>query len=843
MEKTATEHVYPFLQGGGELGELARIHDWSKTSLGVPDQWPQSLRTTLGIMLHSAFPMFLFWGKELTCFYNDAFRPSLGIDGKHPALGKTGKEVWSDIWDSIGPLIKQVMTTGEPVWFDDQLVPFYRDGKVQEIYWTFSYSPAYGDNGQINGVFVTCSETTQKVKTIQQLADSKDLLEFAIEATELGTWDLNPLTNKFTANARLKSWFGLLPDDEIDLSVAIDVIANKDKNRVNDAIQHALQYASGGQYDIDYTLVHPITQTERIVRAKGKALFTEDKLAYRFNGTLQDITDRKKVEQSLAESEQSLRSVVESAPFPIGVYVGRQMQIQLANQSIKDVWGKGDDVIGKRYSDILPELANQNIYQQLDSVLTTGVPFHAKNQRVDIVVDGKLQPYYFNYSFTPLYDANGQVYGVMNTAAEITDLVLAKQQVEKAEVALRGAIELAELATWSMDVATGRFSYSTRFMEWLGFSESTKNMADAYNPLPDDVRQSVADALTAAIQPGSPGFYQNEHPIINRLTGQTRIISAQAQVFYDADGKPAILSGTAQDITEQRNIQLALEQQVQERTEELEATNEELATINEELAATNEELASTNEKLEEANQLFSRSNENLQRFAYVASHDLQEPLRKVQQFGDLLKSQYATQLGDGINYLERMQAAAGRMSALIKDLLSFSRISTRQDASSIVSLTGVLNTVLTDLDLRIQETGAIVEVDPLPKILGDRSQLEQLFQNLLSNALKFRRADTLPYVRVSSQIIATADLPLSVKPTRNVWSYHRIDVSDNGIGFDEKYVDRIFQVFQRLHGRNEFAGTGIGLAICEKVVTNHGGAITASSRLGQGAIFSVYLPM
>ncbi|RFZ81039.1 PAS domain S-box protein [Mucilaginibacter terrenus] len=145
--------------------------------------------------------------------------------------------------------------------------------------------------------------------------------------------------------------------------------------------------------------------------------------------------------RELAESEHQIRSLVESAPFPIGVYKGREMRIILANQSIMDVWGKGNDVVGKLYSEILPELSNQQIYSQLDDVYTTGVPFHARNQRVDIVVDGKLQPYYFNYSFTPLYDTAGNIYGVMNTAAEVTDLVLAKQRVEQSERQLEQSLE------------------------------------------------------------------------------------------------------------------------------------------------------------------------------------------------------------------------------------------------------------------------------------------------------------------------------------------------------------------------------------------------------------------
>ena len=273
------------------------------------------------------------------------------------------------------------------------------------------------------------------------------------------------------------------------------------------------------------------------------------------------------------------------------------------------------------------------------------------------------------------------------------------------------------------------------------------------------------------------------------------------------------------------------------------STNEELLTTNEELEVSNEDLAETNNELIESNELLMRSNNNLQQFAYIASHDLQEPLRKIQSFGELLQHQYADALGEGVDYLQRMQVAASRMSTLIRDLLAFSRISTRQDTSGSVSLTEVVNAALSDLEMIIQETGAVVVVDSLPTIVGDASQLGQLFQNLLSNALKFRQSNVVPVIQIHAYLSTASQLPAAIKATRQANAYHRIDVTDNGIGFEEQYLTRIFQIFQRLHGKSTYAGTGIGLAICEKVVTNHGGAITASSRPGQGATFSVYLPV
>jgi signal transduction histidine kinase len=237
-----------------------------------------------------------------------------------------------------------------------------------------------------------------------------------------------------------------------------------------------------------------------------------------------------------------------------------------------------------------------------------------------------------------------------------------------------------------------------------------------------------------------------------------------------------------------------------------------------------------------------RSNENLQQFAYVASHDLQEPLRKMQAFGDMLKTNYAQPLGDGADLVNRIQAAAGRMSSLIRDLLTYSRLSTPNETMQPVNLTDVLHRVLDDLDLAIAESGGVVTIGDLPTVSGDAFQLNQLFQNLLSNALKFKQQGIKPVIQISAKSIASGDLPADITPLRRAATYRAISVSDNGIGFDERYRERIFQVFQRLHGKQQYAGTGIGLAIVQKVADNHGGAVSAQGKPGQGATFTVYLP-
>lgn len=243
------------------------------------------------------------------------------------------------------------------------------------------------------------------------------------------------------------------------------------------------------------------------------------------------------------------------------------------------------------------------------------------------------------------------------------------------------------------------------------------------------------------------------------------------------------------------------------------------------------------ERMREHAQKLERSNRELQDFAYVASHDLQEPLRKIEAFGDRLATRFGENLpDDGRMFLERMQNAAGRMRRLINDLLDYSRVTTKAKPFTRVALDEVLTGVLSDLQIRIEETGAVIKSEPLPAVEADATQMRQLLQNVLANALKFRKADVKP------EIVITCSVDERARPGNNV-PHLRMEIRDNGIGFDNKYKEQIFTIFQRLHGRLEYEGTGVGLATVRKIVERHGGTIDADGQPGIGATFIIDLPM
>ena len=302
---------------------------------------------------------------------------------------------------------------------------------------------------------------------------------------------------------------------------------------------------------------------------------------------------------------------------------------------------------------------------------------------------------------------------------------------------------------------------------------------------------------------------------LRRFDGEFRWLISLGKPSYSSLGEFTGFIGSCTEVHAQKVLNEQLDERVKDRTQEL----------------------------VEVNALLKRSNEELQNFAFVASHDLQEPLRKILTFSDRLQKKHKAILNkEAMEYLDAMERSAQRMSVLIEDLLNFARITTNEKNFEQINLKEIINSMLQDFDLSISQKKASVTVGDMPTIDAISLQMKQLFHNLISNSLKFARADIPPNITIIARTPSEADVRKYVN--RSEFSgFTEIIFRDNGIGFEQKFADKIFAIFQRLHGRSEFEGTGIGLALCRGVVNNHGGAIYALSEKDHGTTFHIILPL
>ena len=1060
---------HDFLAKGGEMGALTRAKDWSKSSIGPVESWPQSLRTTLGILLNSKFPMFLFWGPDHICFYNDAYRPSLGNDGKHPAiLGQKGAEYWPEIWDFIKPLIDQVLTEGEATWHEDQLLPIYRNGKIEDVYWTFSYSPVNDDEGKINGVLVICDETTSKVNIRKKLENSNEryrnnilqtpnamcifrgkdyVVEIANELM-LEIWERkieevinrpifealpevagqgleDVLLNVYNTGERFTAYelpvkltrkgkivntfinvvYEALKESDGSISgivaiandVTIQVIARtaveESEKRFRNTVKQLplgiailkgadliiemanatyLQIIDKTEEDIlDKPVFATVPETKDTVYPLLSKVYEDgipyysDELEVTLNrygkqevcyfnlvfhplkeennivGVIivtHEVTKAVKARYLLTQSEKAFRNLVMDSPIAMAIFRGKDHIIEMANNTMmKTIWQKKKkETIGKPIIEVFPELLEQKYPELLDQVILNKKIVRENEAIAYVNVKGKLKKFYLDYQYTPLLEKEGEASGVMVTVNDVTSKVEARKKVENAEERARLAAEIAEIATWDVNLATQDLIYSENLATIFGHDKTVKItrpeirsqihpddqriLEEAYkvalrtsiykyearvikpdnsiswvkahgkiffdennNPvkmlgtimditdeknsqqtlikseekfrlLADSMPQHIwtSDALgnlnyfneSVYTYSGIPvdeiekkGWLQIVHPEdreanvntwmeaiktgndfllehrFRRYDGEYRWQLSRAIAQKDDQGKIQMWVGTSTDIQDQKDFTTKLEKEVQERTAQLELKNKDLINMNIEL----------------------------QSFAYISSHDLQEPLRKIQTFASRLSDLDEQNISaKAKTYLSRIEVSAKRMQTLIQDLLEYSRTNSAERIFVKTNLDDIAEEILSDFSDRIEEKNAHVNFHPLGEATIIPFQFRQLLHNLVGNALKFSKKNVTPVIEISAERIKGKSIQEDVNYPERI--YYHLKISDNGIGFEAEYKERIFEVFKRLNTETEFAGTGIGLAIVKKIVENHKGIITASGEKGQGATFDIYIP-
>lgn len=1043
-----------------EMGNLIRAKDWSKTPVGPIDSWPQSLRTTLSIILNSRFPMFLWWGPELISFYNDAYRPSLGNEGKHPyILGMPAEKAWPEIWTIIKPLIDQVLSGDGATWSEDQLIPIFRNGKIEDVYWTFSYSPVRDELGRTS-VLVTCNETTkavqtrqslqgsnerfrntvqqaptgiailrgrnfnfetannsylqlidktetqvvgrnlfdvlpevrevvepllngvmdsgqpfysndlsvnlnrygkiekgffnliyqplvennvvtgiivvanevtemvkqrhaleererqfssfimqspiamtiwrgpdfiiemanetmfkqlwrrdpkeiigrkalevfpelndqkyplllkkvletgrthrenealayvqgadgmrafyldfeysplletdksisglmitvydvtEKVESRQKLIDAESRMRLAVEGTDLSTWDLNLQTREIIHSPRLAVIFGHPETKRLTHIEMRDQIHPDDRAPV---VEKAFDIAmKTGNYNYEARIIRP-DKSIGWIRTRGNVLFDKENKPLRMLGTLMDITET----QISVEQSARLAAIVESSEDAI---ISKRLDgtITSWNLGAERVFGyKPEEIIGQSIFKLIPPERREEEPAIIARLITGERVDHIETQR--LTKDGKLID--LSLSISPLRDQSGKIVGASKIARDISRQKLVEREMAESQLYLETIIEASALGTWELDLLTDVPRYSKRYLEIFGFKSSqTPSHADLLKRLHPDDRPIREIAFKQALENGKLIYSAR----LIWPDGSIRWMEGRGNVFFDEQGKPLKMTGTIRDITEEKAFAQALESMVEERTAELKQANTELEKMNQELAS----------------------------FAYVSSHDLQEPLRKIQAFASrVMEKEYDTLSLAGKDYFARMQEAARRMQLLIQDLLAYSRTNKKEKEFVHTNLSTLVSGVADDLEQFIQDKNATLNIGDLPEVKVIPFQFRQLFTNLISNSLKFRKEGIPLIIDITSKVIEGVADPVKLNPETR---YHEITIRDNGIGFDNEYGERIFEVFQRLHTRHEYEGTGIGLAICKKIVENHQGVMTAFGEPGKGATFTIYLPI
>ncbi len=922
-----------FLNGGGSMGQLTREKNWTTTLLGDPATWPQSLRTMVSVMLENPFGMYMAWGKDHIQLYNDAYRPILGST-KHPhALGNSAKETFSEIWHIIEPMFNGVLE-GKPVGFPDFMLPLNRNGFKEECYFDFSYSPIRQENGEVGGILVTVIETTNKKKAETALRESEikfrtladNIPNFAWMAGADGAiywynkkwydytgtshedmkgwgWqsvhdpnELPCVLEKWNASIKngkpfemvfpirgadgiyrsfltrvlpvknedgeIYQWFGSNTDiteqkkseaaliesehrfrnmaEGSDILIAVgdetgngtyfnktwqwftnrpmedllqfgwaDLIHEDDRQTFLNIYLSA--FADKKPFEGEFRVFNK-DKEYRWVIAKGTPRYNADETFAGYVSSCVDVTELKKMQNALKTSEQRFKNLIRQSPIPTVILRGAEHKIEMANIIVEKNWGYGEvDFSNKTIEDLFPVLRQRKHDELLDEIYKTGKPFKEYESEVYFKEGDGFVTCYFDFEYAPLFENDGTVSGIIATINDVTAHVEARRKIEKSEQKFRLLADAMPQHIWTAD-AEGNLNYFNKSVfDFSGLTlEQIKKDGWIQIVHPHD-RDANLKTWMEAIGTGKNFLFEHR---FRRHDGEYRWQLSRAIPQLNSNGKIQMWVGTSTDIQDQKNSAAELEMQVNERTKQIAQNNIELEKMNKEL----------------------------QSFAYISSHDLQEPLRKIQIFSSQILKDESENLSEaGKNKFVRMQNSASRMQLLIEDLLTYSRTSTTERRFEKTDVHKIIAEIKEELQEEIVQKNAVITSEGQGIITIIPFQFRQLLYNLISNSLKFASPHKSPHIAIVIQ--CKKGKLLQNEKLRLDEDYCHISVSDNGIGFEPQYSERIFEVFQRLHGKKEYRGTGIGLAIVKKIVENHSGIITATGQIDKGATFDIFIPV
>jgi len=822
-----------FLAGGGTMGERIRAYPWSRTSIGEPEFWPQGLRTAVRVMLTTQHPMFIFWGRDHTCLYNDAYSRSLGPE-KHPAiLGEPGRQSWEEIWPIIGPQIEQVMRGDGATWHENQLVPILRHGELQEVYWTYSYNPIDepGSPSGVGGVLVICTETTAQVLAERRhafLVELDDALRSQRNASTVVSAGIELLGRHLQAN---RVGFGIVQDDDetivlettyvdgvVPLAGAYPLSGFGPRNIV---LQRrgvtVIHNDVADAPDIDLARYEAI-QTRAFVSVplvrEGRlraTLFVNAKQPRQWSNNevsliesvaarLFDAVERRRAEQELhslyeeARAEKTRLSLVLDNIREEVWFHDANGKVIFANPAAQDAFGNvdGREITTHTASleifrpDGSPRPVNENpIVRALAGELVRDL-----EELVKLPMTGEMRTRCV--TSIPAYSSDGAVLGVVSLVRDVSERAEADRALALNRARLDYATRLSGVGFWYCDLPFDELQWDERVKEHF-FFEPTARIAidDFYARIHEEDRASTRDAIDASIRSRIPYdiIYRTVHP----TTGEIKWIRALGGTGYASDGTPLHFDGVTVDVSAQK-----LDQQ---------------------------RLANLNYQLRDHDR---RKDE----FLATLSHELRNPLAPIRTSAQILG---AADLKPEQLQMARavIQRQVGRMALLLNDLLDVARITQGKLALKIerITLTNVVDTAVEAARPLLDEKHHRLTID-LPShtvwLVVDPLRLSQVVSNLLTNAAKYSNA--------GGQI----DLVVTVEAGSLC-----LTVRDKGIGIPRELLDHIFEMFSQVEeaSAGSDGGLGIGLALVKGLVELHGGTVEATSAgPGEGSQFTVRLP-
>lgn len=801
MSLVTPAKIPAFLLANDEMTMRTREYDWNNHELGPIDQWPESLITSIAILLKNNFPMFLFWGEQSYCFYNNSYRPSLGEPdiGKHPdALAKPAKEVWPEIWHIIGPQIKQVMEGGDSTWHEDQLVPIYRNGAIEQVYWTYCYSAVIDKSGAIRGVMVTCIETTRKVQAEEKYKIESRRVEESEKRFRSLAENLPDMVSRHDIEGRFTY---ANPKVENYLSAGSDGFAGKSFKQLRwpgGAIRLFKEGIRNIFRDGKPISFHFQTPEGEHIYARLMPEFDQHHQveSVLFIGT--DITELKKKEQKIEYSERRFRSTFENAAVGVA-HVALDGTWLLTNDKLLSIIGYSErELVRLTFQEIThPDDLAKDLFN-VEELLAGKISTYTMEKRY-IHKHGHV--IWVNLTVSLLRDENQTPLCFLSIIEDISARKKAEQDRLESENQLKQLSDFMPQIVWATEPNGDYYFFNQRWFDFSGLTLlETKNADWAKLFHPDDSERAQR-AWIHSLQTGD--LYETKFRM-KRYDGQYRWLLARAMPFRNMDGVITRWFGTSTDIHEQKKTEEQLEILVSERTRDLQ-----------------------------------RSNEDLQQFAHVASHDLKEPLRKIRFFADKLTT--LVKSGDHnhtVIYLEKIDRSVQRMFSMLNGVLEYASIDADPIVPENVDLNAVMRIIEFDLESLLKQKHADLQYHQLPSVSGVNILIQRVFFNLIYNSLKFAKADCAPVISVAASLVCN-----HIEANRQFdGEYCRIMVVDNGIGFSENDEEIIFGTFIRLHSKDTYEGAGLGLPVCRRILERLNGYIYAKGGAGKGATFIILLP-